>query len=415
MDMLLFQRMKSSFLCLFRFILLISDIWTAAMMNGNNDLLRDDQQSDNQMMPTSHTKKKCRGNRKEQHARRRLRKRELNEATTAPRADVTIETQLTMMDTETPDEHFDSIIVPIEDVTQVSSLCKRGITDKSNSLSIKVSSVPCSNNNGSMATKRKREASNKTEMPMNKSFSQMTISQGRPKKNKASRTAKSGKKKQSDRLADSSRSTLLPRYLTLSDKAFKQMLVRAGLDGYHIVQWLDTDEKLRCIRQLTNTVNTLNYVKLQQQLWQEYYEVETTTEFRPSRITKANAKEHNACPSFGRPLKIIQQRRKTIEHQLKRTENELNQQLLQLPEWTDTAEPSISSDALSTTIFACVEKGQHRLCAAFKHKQAMLKLDVDDHRLINAFYLLQPNDEQVSPSAIFARFSPFVCILDSFG
>ena len=25
----------------------------------------------------------------------------------------------------------------------------------------------------------------------------------------------------------------------------------------------------------------------------------------------------------------------------------------------------------------------------------MLKLDVDDHRLINAFYALQPNDEQI--------------------
>ena len=51
-----------------------------------------------------------------------------------------------------------------------------------------------------------------------------------------------------------------------------------------------------------------------------------------SRITKTNAKSHNTCPSFGRPLKVIQQRRKTINNQLKRTENELNQLLLQLPE-----------------------------------------------------------------------------------
>ena len=134
-----------------------------------------------------------------------------------------------------------------------------------------------------------------------------------------------------------------------------------------------------------------------------------------SRITKANANAHNVCLSFGRPLKVIEQRRKTIENQLTRTENELNQQLLQLPEWTDMAEPPISSETLSTAVFACVEKGQQRLCAAFKHKQSMLKLDTDHHKFINVFYALQPNDEQVWFSTIFKRYYTFVCILDSSG
>ena len=208
---------------------------------------------------------------------------------------------------------------------------------------------------------------------------------------------------------------LLPRYLNVSEKALKQMLARAAPDGCLIVQWLDTDEKLRTVRQLTHTTNTLNYVKLQQQLWQDYYQVETTKELCTSRITKANATAHNTCPSFGRPLKVIEQRRKTIASQLKRTENELSQLLLQLPEWTDKARPPISSNALSAVIFACVEKGQQRLYTAFKHKQVMLKLDVADHRLINAFYALQPNDEHVSLSVIFTRYHAFVCILDSSG
>jgi hypothetical protein len=196
---------------------LISDTWTSAMLDGNDDVLHDGQQPDRQIISTPHPKKKCRGNRKEQHARRRLRKRELNKATTVPRTGNTVETQSTMMNTETPDEHFDSIIVPIEEMTQVPTLCKSGITDKSNSFSVKVPAVSCSsNNNGSMTMKRKREASNKMEMPMNKSFSQMTISQGRPEKNNPSKIKTNGEKEQSDRLADSSRSTLLPRYLTTS-------------------------------------------------------------------------------------------------------------------------------------------------------------------------------------------------------
>ena len=91
------------------------------MMNGNDNLLCDGQQSDKQMTLTSNRKKKYRGNRKEQHARQRLRKRELNEATTAPRMDTVIETPLTMMNTEATDEPFDSIIAPVEEITQVSS------------------------------------------------------------------------------------------------------------------------------------------------------------------------------------------------------------------------------------------------------------------------------------------------------
>ena len=223
----------------------------------------------------------------------------------------------------------------------------------------------------------------------------MSISQGQAKKNKTSERKENDNKKQRDPVPDRFKSTLLPRYLTTSDQAFKHMLAKATPDGCQMMPWLDTAEKVRSARQLANAVNTLKYVKLQQQLWQEYYDVAMMEETYSSRITKTNAKSHSTCPSFGRPLKVIQQRRKTIDSQLKRTEKELHQLLLQLPEWTDKAQPPMSSVALSTAILACVDKGQQRLCAAFKHKQLMLKLDVDDHRLINALYALQPNDEQI--------------------
>jgi hypothetical protein len=116
--------MKISFFCV------ASDIFIGSMMNDTVHLLRDNQQSDKQMMLTSNRKKKCRGNRKEQHARRRLRKRDLNGATTIPRTDTTIETQLRKMNTEMIGEPFDSIHAPIEGITQVSSPRKRGMTDE---------------------------------------------------------------------------------------------------------------------------------------------------------------------------------------------------------------------------------------------------------------------------------------------
>ncbi|CAF5176274.1 unnamed protein product [Rotaria sp. Silwood1] len=43
-----------------------------------------------------------------------------------------------------------------------------------------------------------------------------------------------------------------------------------------------------------------------------------------------------------------------------------------------------------------VKNGLYRLNAQFKHKQAMLKFDADDHRLIAAVYDLKPTEEQVA-------------------
>ena len=120
----------------------------------------------------------------------------------------------------------------------------------------------------------------------------MSISQGRPKKNKAFKKMNNGHRKQRDRLPDRSKSTLLPGYLTTPDRAFKHMLAAAAPDGCQMMSWLDTAEKLRAARQLANTVNTLKYLKLQQQLWQEYDHVAIMEETCPSRITKTNAKAH---------------------------------------------------------------------------------------------------------------------------
>jgi DNA-binding transcriptional regulator YhcF (GntR family) len=64
--------------------------------------------------------------------------------------------------------------------------------------------------------------------------------------------------------ASSFKSTSLPQYLTVPDRIFKQMLSRAVEDGEKIVQWIDTDEKLKSIRQLAHLVNLSRYLQLQQ-------------------------------------------------------------------------------------------------------------------------------------------------------
>ncbi|CAF5141871.1 unnamed protein product, partial [Rotaria magnacalcarata] len=43
---------------------------------------------------------------------------------------------------------------------------------------------------------------------------------------------------------------------------------------------------------------------------------------------------------------------------------------------------------------AFVRQGQHKLCAEFERKKLILQFDAIDHRLIKAFYNLNPTDDQ---------------------
>ena len=95
-------------------------------MNGNGDLSCDGQllvkqvTAEQQLASTSHRKKKCRGNRKEQHARRRrLQKRDMDETTTVSRMDTITETELTTTNTQATDEPGDSMTTADEGVSQV--------------------------------------------------------------------------------------------------------------------------------------------------------------------------------------------------------------------------------------------------------------------------------------------------------
>ena len=119
----------------FQIYLLFFFNWISSGINDNDDLSCDAQllvkqvtteppnqrQPEQQLASTSHRKKKCRGNRKEQHARRqrRVRKRDLDKATTVSRMDTITETELTTTNTEAIDEPCDSMTAPDEGVSQV--------------------------------------------------------------------------------------------------------------------------------------------------------------------------------------------------------------------------------------------------------------------------------------------------------
>ena len=275
-------------------------------------------------------------------------------------------------------------------------------------------------------SKRKRQNVHNNDTNVSRSFSQLSISQNDPKKQKTENNNQQRHKvskgmnndnKQEKKNEDADNSddavttnylqTFKPRYLRVSDKQFKQMLSDTIKDTNDTtIQSLDTKEKLQLARQITEVTNNLQYFNLQKQLWQDYYNISLKDEngIWAPRLSKTDAKEHHTCYSCGFPKHIIEKRQKTIEHQLKRTTDELNQHLIQLHTLTDQWRPAVDPNILSDAINQLVANGQQRLRAEFDHRRKMLELDFNDRHLITEFYQLKPNDEQVSSKQIVAKF-----------
>ena len=261
--------------------------------------------------------------------------------------------------------------------------------------------------------KRKHSTSTNYEMQVNKSLSQLSISHENPiKKIKLKNTSSNNnlskelkdldQNNQQQRQQEKAKQSVnyiqkfTPGYLNVSDKVFKEMLSTAIKDGDKVVQSLDTNEKLQFVRQITEVKNNLQYINLQRQLWQDYYNVSMKEggEWAP-KLSLSHAKQLHTCRTYGFPKHIIEARQKTIQHQLQRTTNELQQHLRKLEENAKQWQPSVDANMLSDAIDECVRNGQQRLRQEFDYKRKMLELDSNDHHLIRQFYDLRPHEEQV--------------------
>ncbi|CAF3940428.1 unnamed protein product [Adineta steineri] len=297
-------------------------------------------------------KKKCRGNRKAQHLRRRMRRQQ----------------QKMDQDTTIVQNENDNLNDGQESILYYS------------------------------LNKRKRPNSNRDDVHMSQSFSELSISQINTKKKKS--ISKNNKKDKDDNDVSASIHSIQrfkPHYLRVSDNVFKQMLSNVINDDHKTIQSIDTNEKIRFLREMTELTNNLYYFDLQRQLWQEYHNMTLKENgvLGLRQLSKSDAKEHNTCYMCGFPKHVIQKRQNTIVHQMQRTINELNQYLIQLNTWTTQYQPPIDPNILSNAINEFVKKGQERLKQEFDHKKKMLELNSYDHHLINRVYELQPTEEQL--------------------
>ena len=181
-----------------------------------------------------------------------------------------------------------------------------------------------------------------------------------------------------------------PKYLRVPDQVFKQMLSKSLTgEADNFLQLLDTPEKTQFVPTYAHYLNNLFYWNLEQNYWEHYYNVCSAESIWSSPLEKDIAKGNSLARFKFKTKSRLEKHRRLIVTKLRETENKLHQHL-QKP-----INSLFDMDRLSIVVPAFVRQGQHKLNAAFEHKKLILEFDVNDYRLVQTFYGMNPTLSQV--------------------
>ncbi|CAF3673072.1 unnamed protein product [Rotaria socialis] len=254
--------------------------------------------------------------------------------------------------------------------------------------------------------KRKRETKAITiteDTMLVKSFSQASISQPTAKKTCcSSKQQHLNVEKKNHTLKNNSDKTWkhLPDYLTVPDDVFKRNLLNQVTGDQTIIsQWLEDHSILQYAWKYASLTNQISYLKMEEN-FMEFYTSTAMAEINWLSVApKTMITENNINWIYCKTEKNIHQRRMSIQRQLHVVTFKLNEHLQQRPPvlltLNESAVIDINLNILSVAILAFVHRGQQRLRNQFQEKEAALKLDVKDARLVQSFYKLNPTEEQI--------------------
>lgn len=177
-----------------------------------------------------------------------------------------------------------------------------------------------------------------------------------------------------------------PKYLKVPDHIFKQMLLKSSpTEMGSIVEFLDTHERLQCVRTYVHLLNNICYLKLEIDFWDYYNTIATTEGIWSSPLDKEIIKNNNLYRIKFKTKAQLDRHRQLILNRLQNAENELTKQQQQ--------ELLLGNN--SVILLAFVRQHQYKLVKNFERKKALLQFDANDHQLIKAFYDMKPLETQV--------------------
>ena len=195
-----------------------------------------------------------------------------------------------------------------------------------------------------------------------------------------------------DMATSSDPTLLLPDYLTISDSQFKDLFLQSTSNNTNtdaIIELLNQKEILLFIRELTQLVNKFNYSQLQLEQWTYYNNLGMTEGIWTNRVSKKMAEANSMCYTYGRSKNLIKQRLAKYKLQCEKNQEAINQCIKQAP-------LIIDMQTITTMINNLINKDQYELRFELDRRKTMLRLDAEEHKLVEQFYQLKPRQTEVS-------------------
>nr|ACD54684.1 unknown [Adineta vaga] len=183
----------------------------------------------------------------------------------------------------------------------------------------------------------------------------------------------------------------LTDYTKLSNEDFKALLLTAIIsdtEGHFFSKLLDIDEIFALVRPLTQLVNTPNYLQVQNDQWNYFYELGITEHIWSGRVSKNMALVNSMSYTYGRSRVLVEQRRNRYKKNLEKIQTDVVEHMKQIPAFID-------SNQLMTIIKNIVHQDQYELRMELQRRRSILKFHAKDHELVQNFYKLRPTQTEI--------------------
>ncbi|CAF4098144.1 unnamed protein product, partial [Rotaria sordida] len=199
-----------------------------------------------------------------------------------------------------------------------------------------------------------------------------------------------------DMTTSSDPTLLLPDYLTISDSKFKDLFLQSTTNNMStdaLIELLNQTEILLFIRELTQLINKFNYSQLQLEQWTFYNNLGMTEGIWTNRVSKKMAEANSMCYTYGRSKNLIKQRLAKYKLQCEKNQETINQCMKQAP-------LIIDMQTITTMINNLINKDQYELRFELDRRKTMLRLDAEEHKLVEQFYQLKPRQTEINSAKI---------------
>lgn len=244
--------------------------------------------------------------------------------------------------------------------------------------------IECQNNDDQPLPTVKKRKHHESVLRMETEFRQLSIS-------RFDRCPMNSERNRSVQYGNDDCSFRRINYMTLSNDDLNYFFIHTPVTTVNLtfMNYLRNETLLVYIRQYASMLDQIVYLELEHEQWDVYYRKSSDNGIWSRRVSRKWAKQNTLVHCYGRSIDHVKDRREHVARELCRLRNEL-----QLFEKQTLSPLNIDIELVSSIVRDCIRYRQRHLIRHFQWKQQILMFDIEDHRLVQCFYDMNPNSDQ---------------------